>query len=106
MTTAYEIAKEIENPQVRLNTYIEELNKENEIKFELRTSIMSNNHFVINNEWIGEWELSTSFFINERGQFVYEICFYCELTEYAQTAEERKIHEIVTEELKQLFPEA
>ena len=110
MTTAYEKAKEIENQSLRLNTYIEELNKEFaeqiEGKFELRTSVTSDNRFVINNEWIGEWELGASFFFNERGQFVYEICFYCELTEYAQNAEERKIHEIVTEELKQLFPEA
>lgn len=106
MTTAYEIAKEIENPQVRLNTYLEELNKENEIKFELRTSVTSDNRFVVNNEWIGNWELGASFFFNNRGQFVYEICFYCELDEYAQTAEERQIYETVTEELKLLFPEA
>lgn len=110
MTTAYEKAKTIENQSLRVNTYIEELNKEFnkqiEGKFELRTSVTSDNRFVINNEWIGEWELGCSFFFNERGQFVYEICFYCELTEYAQNSAERKIHEIVTEELKNLFPEA
>ena len=110
MTTAYEKAIKIENQSLRLNTYIEELNKEFaeqiEGKFELRTSVTSDNRFVINNEWIGEWELGCSFFFNERGQFVYEICFYCELTEYAQNSAERKIHEIVTEELKNLFPEA
>ena len=110
MTTAYEKAKSITNQSERINTYIEELNKEFKDKidapFELRHCITNDNHFIVNNEWIGEWELGASFFFNERGQFVYEICFYCELTNYAEACEDRKIHEIVTEELKQLFPEA
>lgn len=110
MTTAYEKAKSITNQSERINTYIEELNKEFseqiEGKFELRTSVTSDNRFVVNNEWIGEWELGASFFFNDRGQFVYEICFYCELSMYAANAEERKIHETITEELKLLFPEA
>ena len=110
MTTAYEKAKSITNQSERINTYIEELNKEFkntiEAEFELRTSVTSDNRFVVNNEWIGSWELGASFFFNNRGQFVYEICFYCELEEFAANAEERKIHETVTEELKLLFPEA